>query len=246
MKLFVEQYGDRYRLLKIEPRYGVKKKEHLFDPSEDVHSLSAREVSEKLDNNISRARSRILELGYCNKWEYFCTLTLDGQKRDRYDLDGFVKKLGEWIAHYNRKYGVKLKYLLIPEQHKDGAYHMHGLMSGVSPDSLIKNKFGYLDMPFYAQRFGFISLDPIRDEDKTVSYITKYITKDASATNVEVGRHLFYASRGLSGKRRIAVFDVPKSYKMDFENEWVGISWRKENFEEEILKIICEEENFHE
>ena len=245
MKLFVEKYGEKYRLLKMPYRFGTSK-ERMFNNSEDESTPSEREQSEKLDNNISRARSRILELGYSNKWEYFCTLTLDGAKRDRYDLNGFVRALGKWIGHYNRKFSCKLKYLLIPEQHKDGAYHMHGLLSGVSSDSLVKNEYNFLDIPFYRERFGFISLDPIRDENKTVSYITKYITKDAAKTSVAAGNHLFYASRGLEGKQRIAAFDVPENFKMDFENEYCGITWLRpeQNIEDIVLDIIKQEGEF--
>lgn len=36
-----------------------------------------------------------------------------------YDIDGYVRDLGVWIGNYNKKYGVKLRYVLIPEQHKD-------------------------------------------------------------------------------------------------------------------------------
>lgn len=238
-KIFVEQYGNRFRLLKLPYRL-PKQKEQTFYQAEQLDTDEECQAG-RLDNNISRARSRILELGYSNKWEYFCTLTLDGAKRDRYDLNGFVRKLGEWVRHYNRKYSCKLKYLLIPEQHKDGAYHMHGLMSGVSSDSLTRNKYGYLDMPFYAERFGYISLDPIRDADRTVSYITKYISKDTASTEIAAGNHLYYASHGLNGKNRIAVFDVPNDFKMDFENDFCGITWVKGDIENVVLDLIKKE-----
>lgn len=222
--LIVEQYGDRYRLLKLPYPF---KKERLFEynPVKDAASSA-----ERLSNNISRAKSKILEYGYCNNWEFFCTLTLDGALRDRYDLPSFVKALGVWIGNYNKLYHTHLKYILIPEQHKDGAYHMHGLLSGVSPDSLFLNDNGYLDLPYYRRHFGFISLDELRDKDRAVSYITKYISKGFSQTDIESGKHLYYVSRNLDTKYRLWQCQVDNSFKMDYENDYCGITWCPKNW----------------
>ena len=59
---------------------------------------------------------------------------------DRYDLDEFIRKLGVYIRNNRRLKGSKIQYLLIPEQHKDGAYHMHGLIKGINPEELVKFK----------------------------------------------------------------------------------------------------------
>lgn len=215
--LRVEKYGDIYRLLKMSAK---KSSDRTYVLSEDPHS-----GGERFANNIARARGKILEYGYCNSWEYFCTLTLDGAKNDRYDLKTYVKDLGIWINSYNRKYGCKLKYLLIPEQHKDGAYHMHGLLSGVSAQSLVRNEYNYLDIPFYRKRFGYISLSRLKSKDNAVSYITKYISKGMSQTEIESGYHLFYASRGLAVKEIISEYFVPDDFSMVYENDYCGISW---------------------
>lgn len=58
--------------------------------------------SEKLKNNISRARSRVLEIAPCNEWEYFLTPTLDGNKQNRTGLAGwYIRDLDNWIENYN-------------------------------------------------------------------------------------------------------------------------------------------------
>lgn len=220
--LYIEAFGNRWRLLKMP-----KKAKKLFASPEAAAQAAE---AERLTNNIVRARSRVLELGYCNKWEFFCTLTLDGSLRDRYDLPAFVKALGVWIGNYNKRYNTHLRYILIPEQHKDGAYHMHGLLSGVAASSLCKNEHGYLDMPYYRKHFGYISLDRLRSKDKAVSYITKYISKGFSQTDIKSGKHLFYASKKLDGKVRVWEMDVPEDFKMDFENDFCGISWMPENW----------------
>jgi len=177
----------------------------------------------KLDNNLCRAKTRIKELALCNDWSHFVTLTLDGEKINRYDLDGFIKKLGYWIRNYNRKYSANLKYELIPEQHKDKAWHLHGLMNGLAPESLVKNKNGYLDMPYYREHFGYISLSPIKDRKKIASYITKYVAKALQATAIKLCKHSFYHSQGLLGAKLIHEDYTGFIPENVWTNEFVGI-----------------------
>lgn len=181
--------------------------------------------TEKEDCNLYRAKSKVREIALCNDWEYFVTLTLDKRKQDRHDLDWYIRDLGVWIGNYNKKYRTKLLYLLIPEQHKDGAYHLHGLFRGVAPESLIKNKYGYLDMPYYAQRFGYISLSPVRDGKRTASYITKYVAKAFGHTQIGLFKHTYYRSRGLQEAYTLGEFsaaDIPADV---WQNDFCGVQW---------------------
>lgn len=52
---------------------------------------------------------------------------------------------------------------------------------------------------------------------------------------------MYYASHGLNGKNRIAVFDVPNDFKMDFENDFCGITWVKGDIENVVLDLIKKE-----
>lgn len=214
MKLTVKRYGSVYKLTYFKTS-GNSSGGFLADPQSE---------QEKELCNLARARSSIRELALCNPWEYFVTLTLNADKQDRFSLDGFVRDLGVWIGNYNKKYGVHLKYLLVPEQHKNGAWHMHGLLHDVSPQSVMRNSHGYLDMPYYANRFGFISLDLIKDQHKCSSYITKYVTKD-TGKGVAVSKHLFYHSRGLEHAEEMAVWDVSGVPVEAWQNDYVGIEW---------------------
>lgn len=214
MKLTVKRYGSVYKLTYFKIS-GGSSRGFLADPQSE---------QEKELCNLARARSSIRELALCNPWEYFVTLTLNPDKQDRFSLDGFVRDLGVWIGNYNKKFRTHLKYLLVPEQHKNGAWHMHGLLHDVSPQSVERNIHGYLDMPYYANRFGFISLDPIRDQNKCSSYITKYVTKDMG-NGVKVSKHLFYHSRGLEKADEMAVWDVACIPIDVWQNDYVGIEW---------------------
>lgn len=184
-----------------------------------------KENETKMENAFSRARSMIKQYGLCNDWDYFVTLTLDKKKYNRYDLGVFRKDLAQWVRDMRKKYGTedgkRLSFVFVPENHKDGAWHMHGLLyglpesavcpfeRGVHPDYLVDN--GFLNWPDYAKKFGFVSLGVIRDKISTVLYTTKYINKDIEALRELKGEHLYMASRPLATAQKVA--DVYGSYK---------------------------------
>lgn len=74
-----------------------------------------------------RAKARVREIALANDFDYFVTLTLDQSKVDRYDVGAITRKLKTWCDNQVRRAG--LRYVLIPERHKDGAIHFHGFMS---------------------------------------------------------------------------------------------------------------------
>ena len=186
----------------------IKKKKGIeITPMRDFESVLSKGVK-KMENNIKRAKSAVTEYALCNNWEHFVTLTIDKNKQDRYDMKKYMHDLGVWIGNYNKKYNTKLSYILIPEKHEDGATHCHGLFNGVAAESLVYNKNGYLDMPYYFNRFGYISLSPIKNKDACAFYMTKYITKDMSCRLEDFGEHLYYCSRGLNRKEVFLYGDI--------------------------------------
>lgn len=190
----------------------------------DGNSENGHGENFKFQSNIARARTSIREIALCNPWEYFVTLTLDGNKENRYDLRTYVRDLGFWIWNYNKKFGCKLQYLLIPEQHKDGAWHMHGLFHDVASASLVVNSHGYFDIPYYRERFGFISLSRIRDNDRCASYITKYVTKDCG-NGIDKDKHLYYHSRGLQKAETIGEYVIRSAPDDVYFNDFVGVQY---------------------
>jgi len=183
-----------------------------------------KENETKMENAFSRARSMIKQYGLCNEWDYFVTLTLDKKKYNRYELGVFRKDLAQFVRDMRKKYGVnggkRLSFVFVPENHKDGAWHMHGFIyglpesavepfkRGVHPDYLVDN--GFLNWPDYAKKFGFVSLGVIKDQVSTVLYTTKYINKDIKALADLKGEHLYMASRPLATAQKVA--DVYGSY----------------------------------
>lgn len=165
----------------------------------------------KLDSAVSRARKNVLELALCNPWDWFGTFTLDKEKYNRYDLEKFHKDFTQWIRDQRKKTGAPIRFLLVPELHKDGAWHIHGLLYAVPdpvsfrdlrsklhtsvPDKLVDGDF-YCWLEFH-RKFGFCSLGAIRDPIAVSYYIAKYVTKSMEDSGVDVGKHLYYCSRGL-------------------------------------------------
>lgn len=201
------------------------------------------EIPQRLANNLSRARSTIFELAICNPWEWFITLTLDPKKYDRTDLKKFSKDLSRFIRNYRARHGVNVKYLLIPEQHKDGeSWHMHGLLMGLPESHLrlfqleerlpryIRYKL-LSDQPVYEwepyrKKFGFCDIEPIRNIEATSKYVTKYITKAFDNNVIESGGHLYYASQKLNRATVIAKGQFTNTeMDFDFENEYVLTKW---------------------
>lgn len=172
---------------------------------------------EKLSNNISRAKSKCFEYAFCNSWDYFITLTIDQEKFNRYELKEYVKALGKFINNYDTHHHTKVSYLLIPEPHKDGAWHMHGLISGILPKHLVTNKNGYLDFKLYSKKFGFCSLSPLKSHEAVSKYITKYITKEMAS--MPYGQRLYYCSKGLATATTIYRFEDIDPDCIDWEFE---------------------------
>lgn len=195
---------------------------------DETNFKKSRNVNdEKLSNNIARARAMVFEYALCNEFKYFVTLTLDKNMHDRYNLKEYIKKLGQFIRNYRRKHGVDIQYLLMPERHKDGAWHMHGLFMGIPEEHLSINKNGYLDWQAYSKRFGYISLDKIRNKEAVSKYITKYVSKsfDKVGGVTEKESKLYYCSRGLK-RAKIKKIGTLSGYQLEkipfsYENDYV-------------------------
>lgn len=78
-----------------------------------------------------RARNAVRDLALANDFRYFVTLTLNAERVDRYDVASITRKLNAWLDNRVRRDG--LAYVLVPERHKDGALHFHGLFNAALP-----------------------------------------------------------------------------------------------------------------
>lgn len=194
------------------------KREKGFEICEEK-KMKKTDQEEILRVSNSRIKSKIKELALCNDFKYFYTQTL---KENRYDLDEFVQQIKKRFKAYKRK-NKDFIYLIIFEKHKDGAYHLHGLVGGLGID-LHKNNNGYLSL-YDFEELGFNSLSEIKDKIKVSSYITKYITKDFVKTS---SGYSYFHSKDLNFAKRFYLDDFDFStLKLEFENDFVKIFRKK-------------------
>lgn len=209
----------------------------------------------KLSNSLSRSRSAVWELAFCNPWEYFCTLTIDGTKHDRYDLSATYSALAKWVNNLNSRTDANIRYLLVPDPHKDKAWHFHGLIYGLPQlhltnftledyipprlRSMLLEGRQLFNWPAYAQRFGFATLEPIRDIERCAGYITKYITKELFHSSIQLNHHLYYCSHGLKRGETIYSGEMRRQIESpDFANEYVRIKTLSSM--DEALPYFCD------
>ena len=177
----------------------------------DEVDRSRKGAESKIAPAISRAKRVVLELALCNSWEWFGTFTLDKEKYDRFNLQKFYKDFSQWLRDQRKKTGCSVRYVLIPELHADGAWHLHGLLAGlpalVSFDSLARQGWrvplrlidgGYSCWVDYHNKFGFCSLGAIRNPVACAFYVSKYVGKSFDDSGMSVGGHLYRASQGLA------------------------------------------------
>lgn len=170
--------------------YKVEKREH-----------TGQAVERKEYENARRAVQKVYDLAHCNDFDYFVTLTFDGTKVDRYNYDACADALKMFtdIMRHNGN-----KWLIVPEQHKDGAYHFHALVSGklslteaINPHTRNKilDKQGRQVYNVCNFKYGHTTATSISDHTRTATYIAKYLTKEIQ---VPKGRKRYWASRSLS------------------------------------------------
>ena len=193
--------------------------------------------TEKTPEALSRAKSIITEIALNNKFDYFCTFSFDKDKIDRYDLKECYKRLRLFFKEFKKRYAPNFQWLIIPEFHKDGAIHFHGLVSGIPdgeltvPDTIMKrmsdgeiavvpNTPKYLYWARYSKRFGIFNCSKIKTSEGVAYYVTKYVIKELS--KIPTGVNLYAHSKGL--KKADVIYHsyndsemlITPSYKNDF------------------------------
>lgn len=151
-------------------------------------------------SSVRRTKSTIQDIVLCNDFDLFCTFTFDPNKIDRFNYHACSSAMRRWFSHQRErslKYGRELKYLVIPEQHKSGAYHFHALMSGYSSTLKDTGLKTYSMRPIYnitSFRLGFTTAVKIDEKAGVSTYITKYISKAFVKT---FNGKRFFCSQGL-------------------------------------------------
>lgn len=196
-------------------------------------------VERKEFDNARRARQKVYDYARCNNFDWFITLTFDPKKINSFDYNECTKALWEFTHYLHRK---GCKWLIVPEQHKSGAYHFHGLVSGELNVSLAVNPHngkvltdGGGNTIYNLQKFpfGHTTATLIRDPSRVATYIAEYMTKDIV---VPKGRKRYWASRSLS---------VPDEELLQMTSEEFGMIFNDSRYQKYIPSIwgnciLCE------
>ena len=166
---------------------------HLSEPLKN--EKTAEELQLEKNRALWKIKTKIKDYILCNDFDYFWTLTFDS---DRYNYTVAFEKMGKWLEKMRKKYG-KFNYIMIPELHKDGAIHFHGVTGGLNAvvrDSGVKHK-GVKVYNCTDWQHGFTTLTRVRSKEKTATYVTKYVTKEMQNSIVGKGKKKYWCSRGL-------------------------------------------------
>lgn len=263
MAMFDRKYKPNQTLLKVYGE-GTNRKIKIISikglrtsgiEDEDIEISDRGTNDVKLATNISRAKSKVFELAYCNEWEYFFTGTLDKSKYDRKDLEKFHKDITKWISNYNKYHDTDIKYLFVPELHEDGeSWHMHGFLKNLPVEFLhqfvigdrmgkyiakkVRNGEVVYNWPAYAKKFGFCDLEPIKIHEAVCKYVSKYINKNLGKCVSDVGAHLYYHSRGLNTAYCYGKGFSDYKFTPDYENDYCKVVWLP--YDEKLFEqIMC-------
>lgn len=179
------------------------------------------EEKDYLEKSINRTKTKISDYILCNNFTHFVTLTFDPSnskvknEENRKDLLKMSKLLITWVnseqINHFRRHGHRFGYLIVPERHKNNAWHFHAAFQGYkneiedfyssknkyltvdeirSKNKKPKNQRGFL--PRY--KLGRSEIAPVKDKFRMSNYIKKYITKELIN---EKYKKRYWASRNL-------------------------------------------------
>ena len=121
---------------------------------------------------------------------------------------------------------------------------MHGLIKGIPREHLHINENGYLDWENYKKRFGWCSIDKIKNKEAISKYITKYVRKsfDTDRGITEKESKLYYCSRGLRRPQKkkegtLSRYQLEK-IPFSFDNEYVKTAYFTATQYKQVLSIL--------
>lgn len=212
-------------------RYGTTR---IRTPSEInnngyIHSKDDEEAQkQRAFEQAYRIKHKIKYYCQANNFDLFWTLTLNDNKVNAKNYTYSRQRLQAWLKYQREKYG-KFDFLFIPELHKSGRIHFHGVTGGLSPPlvearypknkRLIK-KNGLQIYNAENWQNGFSTVSKIQHKEKSANYITKYITKELIEMPSAFHQPRYFVSRGLK-QPEISYDELSDNYFSDFKPSFV-------------------------
>lgn len=133
-----------------------------------------------LADSLARSRKNLIEYCFNNQWTHFVTFTVNADKCDRYSLAQCNKKIGRVMNKYKERVHDDIRYIIVPEEHKDGAFHYHGLVylpEGVEFTQVTVKGRKLDTIAHFTKNLGYNTFSKIKNQLRAAKYITKYISK---------------------------------------------------------------------
>lgn len=192
-----------------------------YEPRERSYDVPPKGKAEDPERSKMQSRARakaaIRDIALCNSFTHFFTWTLDGSVVDRYDAKTVSRKVQHFLK--NASYRKGFQYVCVPELHKDGAIHFHGLCTlGKVNVQRAANPYTGTPLstdsgqPIYNMKdwtLGYSTCILIDENyERTCNYITKYITKDAE----KIFGKWYLSSRSITKKPNIEIISGGMDY----------------------------------
>lgn len=162
----------------------------------------------------NRAKRNLFDTAVCNDLDMMITLTLDQAQIDRYDYKAVMRVANRWLDNRVRRRG--LRYIMVPELHKDGAIHYHGLVNSEAlrlRDSGHKDNAGRHIYNVTDWALGFSTAVMVDDNYGAVCrYVSKYITKQSQGGTIG-GRYWYHGGDLRGPSYRYEQRDIPEGAK---------------------------------
>ena len=193
------------------------------------------EEQDYLQKSINRTKTKISDYVLCNNFSHFATFTFDPSnskvngEENRKDFKKMSSLLKKWLnteqVNHFRRHGRKFRYLIVPERHKNNAWHFHALLEDYQNETegfyTRKNKYITVSELKKTKKdknrkfitrytLGRSEIAPIKDKTKMSSYIKKYITKELIQ---DKNTKRYWASRNLKTPEIIPNF-ISESQKI--------------------------------
>ena len=230
IRLYDYPNGAQLRLYSnpvVEPDDGFKiekkvKKTFIENPFENrmqwLEVLENKERTESdrqrsIHSSVARTVNNIYMISRSNSWDWFVTLTFNPEKVDSFDYDKCVKKLSKWLQNCKRLC-PDMKYLVVPEKHKSGRYHFHGLFADCDALQFTDSGRKVGNDVIYnigKYRLGFTTATRVKDNERVTKYICKYVTKELAESTPNKKR--YWVSKNITRIESQDTFISPE--KMD-------------------------------
>lgn len=180
--------------------------EYAKTPIDNKFKTSDKAQEERTRQQVYAIRRKIKGYALCNNFRWFVTLTFNPKKVNSSNYETAKNTLLKWCRWMRDTYN-KFDYLMIPELHKSGAVHFHGLLGDVPAQFVeaIHPKTGEPitrhDRQVYNLadwEYGFSDCEEIESPERAASYITKYITKTLLTDKKMYNKKRYYNSQGLA------------------------------------------------